>query len=160
MLFIFKLKCFLLHVKQIRISTPYLDKFKSTIELTEDVGHWYSIILQMNATFCLFFPLVRVSTPIACREGTLLQMELLRCELWLRASPWAVERSWGACGSCRKRRGCCSLLLAFWGLHGLCCTAGDTAAWSASRESFSGNPWRLRVLLCQKVGLNLGQYIE
>lgn len=56
MLVVFNLKRFLLHVKQIRISTPHLDKFESTLELTEDVGHWYSIILQMNATFCLFFP--------------------------------------------------------------------------------------------------------
>lgn len=59
----------------------------------------------MNATFCLFPP-SQCHLPSLARRN-LLQMELLRWELWLSR---ARGLSWGCCGSCRKRRGSCCLL--------------------------------------------------
>lgn len=147
MFFVFNLKCFLLHVKQITNFQPPFEQV-----WINPGAHWGcgTPVQHHSSDECHivpFFPLVSVSSPVACREGTLLQMELLRCERWLRASPWAAERSRGARGSCRKRRGSCSLLLPFWGLHGLCRTAGDAAASSAATGAFSANPWRLATAL-------------
>lgn len=151
MLFVINLKCFLLHVKQIWISTPHLDKLESTLEPTEDVGHWYSIILQMNATFCLFSPSQSVIShclqgrnPLADGAVTLWAVSQCARGLWSGAEAVGAAGSGGGAAAFSRPSG---------GSMGSARCRGRSS-WSASRGAFSGNPWRLRALLCQKVSWN------
>lgn len=53
----------------------------------------YSIIPRTKSTFWLFIFvfLVKVPSPIPCKEETLLQREVLRYKVWFRECSWAVE---------------------------------------------------------------------
>lgn len=155
MFFVFNLKCFLLHVKQI---TNFHPPFKQVwINPGAHCGCG-TLVQHHSSDECHILPFF---SPSQCVISHCLQ----------RRNPladgaftfWAVTQSVPV--------GCGAELRRLWELQeaegelqpspGLLgapralCSAGDAAAPAASRAAFSGNPWRLWVLLCQKRGLKL-----